>query len=42
MHTVLPQTDESNQDKMTLGGLLTLVMAGMLSVFGLRKRQPKD
>ncbi|MBP5844523.1 LPXTG cell wall anchor domain-containing protein, partial [Lactiplantibacillus plantarum] len=38
----LPQTDETDQQHMTLSGLLLLAMSSLLGLFGLTKRQRKE
>ncbi|MBP5842247.1 LPXTG cell wall anchor domain-containing protein, partial [Lactiplantibacillus plantarum] len=41
-HNELPQTDESTQRTMTLGGLLLLVMTSLLTFLGGKKRRNQD
>ena len=38
----LPQTDETDQQHMTLSGLLLLAMSSLLGLFGMAKRQRKE
>ncbi|WP_262338552.1 mucin-binding protein [Lactiplantibacillus plantarum] len=38
----LPQTDETDQQHMTLSGLLLLAMSSLLGLFGMTKRQRKE
>ena len=38
----LPQTDETDQQHMTLSGLLLLAMSSVLGLFGMTKRQRKE
>ncbi|MCD5441226.1 LPXTG cell wall anchor domain-containing protein [Lactobacillus delbrueckii subsp. lactis] len=38
----LPQTDEADQQHMTLSGLLLLAMSSLLGLFGMTKRQRKE
>ncbi|MDT7023278.1 KxYKxGKxW signal peptide domain-containing protein [Lactiplantibacillus plantarum] len=38
----LPQTDETDQQHMTLSGLLLLAMSSLLGLFGMTKRQYKE
>ncbi|MDN3985720.1 mucin-binding protein, partial [Lactiplantibacillus plantarum] len=38
----LPQTDETDQQHMTLRGLLLLAMSSLLGLFGMTKRQRKE
>ncbi|ANK68430.1 transposase (plasmid) [Loigolactobacillus backii] len=38
----LPQTDETDQQHMTLSGLLLLAMSSVLGLFGMTKRQHKE
>ncbi|MDA3610696.1 LPXTG cell wall anchor domain-containing protein [Lactiplantibacillus plantarum] len=35
----LPQTDETNQQVVSISGLLMLAVSGILRVLGIRKRQ---
>ncbi|MFO1550856.1 LPXTG cell wall anchor domain-containing protein [Lactiplantibacillus plantarum] len=38
----LPQTNETDQQHMTLSGLLLLAMSGLLGLLGMAKRQHKE
>ena len=38
----LPQTGETDQQHMTLSGLLLLAMSSLLGLFGMTKRQRKE
>ncbi|KZU91227.1 cell surface protein precursor [Lactiplantibacillus plantarum] len=42
MNQRLPQTDETDQQHMTLSGLLLLAMSSLLGLFGMTKRQRKE
>ncbi|MGO5308955.1 LPXTG cell wall anchor domain-containing protein, partial [Lactobacillus amylovorus] len=42
MNQRLPQTGETDQQHMTLSGLLLLAMSSLLGLFGMTKRQRKE